>query len=92
MFSIDKALRRLIPGRSREPGASAEISQVYDAEGFVAQGFGTFEETNVFQPVISDTGFTDMQGGEFYRLKSYTPATRSLQQKALSINVRCRKG
>ena len=78
MFSIEKALRRLIPGRSREPGAFAEISQVYDAEGFVAQGFGTFEETNVFQPVISDTGFTDMQGGEFYRLKPYTPATRSL--------------
>jgi hypothetical protein len=78
MASTDKTLQRLLPWRRREHGAFAEISEIYDAEGFVERGFATFEDKKVFEPVISETGFTDMLGGEFYRLKSYTPAPRSL--------------
>jgi capsular polysaccharide biosynthesis protein len=81
MVLSDK-LRRFLPGRKqereREPATSVDAVQIYDAEAFVAQGLGTFVEKKSFQPLLSNAGFTDIQSGEFYRLKSYTPATRSL--------------
>jgi len=80
MFTLDKALRRLAAGRKPEQPRETivDIAQIYDAESFVAQGLGSFEERINFQPVIAETGFTDLQSGEFYRLKPYTPAARSL--------------